>query len=163
MLQKRLAWALFTLLLSTLVYCQPTELIWAFLFRKLSNFTHPPPPRLTNDIVEGMLETALMLLIQLFIFPLVLFIILHVIMRCIKTVGLEIVLLLLLLLFLLLLLLLFLLLLLLLLLFGLKKTGKLSIIFEDLSRNGLFSNRSEAPVMINQFLPEDVKYIKNKE
>ena len=30
------------LLLSTLVWCQPTELIWAFFVHKLSNF--PPPP-----------------------------------------------------------------------------------------------------------------------
>ena len=42
-LQKRLAWALFVLLLSTLVCCQPTELIWGFLFRKFSYFTPPPP------------------------------------------------------------------------------------------------------------------------
>ena len=41
-LQKRLAWALFVLLLSTLVCCQPTELIWAFLFHKFSNFTPRP-------------------------------------------------------------------------------------------------------------------------
>ena len=40
-LQKRLAWAVFVLLLSTLV-CW--ELIWVFLFHKFSNFT-PPPPR----------------------------------------------------------------------------------------------------------------------
>ena len=42
-LQKRLAWALFVLLLSTLVCCQPTELIWAsfffFLFYIYSNLT----------------------------------------------------------------------------------------------------------------------------
>ena len=42
-LQKRLAWALFVLLLSTLVCCQPTELIWVFLFHKFHNFTPPPP------------------------------------------------------------------------------------------------------------------------
>ena len=42
-LQKRLAWALFVLLLSTLVCCQSTELIWVILFQKLSNFTPPPP------------------------------------------------------------------------------------------------------------------------
>ena len=39
-LQKRLAWALFVLLLSTLVCCQPTELILGFLFHK---FPYPPP------------------------------------------------------------------------------------------------------------------------
>ena len=43
-LQKRLAWALFVLLFSTLMCCQPTELIWAFLFHKFSNFIPPPPP-----------------------------------------------------------------------------------------------------------------------
>ena len=32
----------FVLLLSILVCCQPIELIWAFLFHKLSNFTPPP-------------------------------------------------------------------------------------------------------------------------
>ena len=42
MLQKRLAWALFVFL-STLVFCQPKELIWAFLFHKFSHFTHPSP------------------------------------------------------------------------------------------------------------------------
>ena len=42
-LQKRLARALFVLLLSTLACYQPTELIWAFLFRKFFNFTAPPP------------------------------------------------------------------------------------------------------------------------
>ena len=36
--QKRLAWALFALLLSTLVCCLPTELIG---FHKFSNFTPP--------------------------------------------------------------------------------------------------------------------------
>ena len=43
-LQKRLAWALFVLLLSTLVCCQPTELIWACLFQEFFNFTPPPSP-----------------------------------------------------------------------------------------------------------------------
>ena len=43
-LQKRLAWALFVWLLSTLVFCQPADLIWALLFHKFSNFTPPPPP-----------------------------------------------------------------------------------------------------------------------
>ena len=38
-MRKQLAWALFVLLLSTLVCCLPTELIWAFLFHKFSNFT----------------------------------------------------------------------------------------------------------------------------
>ena len=33
---QKLAWALFVLLLSTFVCCQPTELIWAFLFHKFS-------------------------------------------------------------------------------------------------------------------------------
>ena len=47
-LQKRLAWALFVLLLSTLVCCQPTELIWVFLFHKFSNFT--PPPQADNHM-----------------------------------------------------------------------------------------------------------------
>ena len=41
---KYFTWALFVLLLSTLVCYQPTELIWAFLFHKLSHFTPPPPP-----------------------------------------------------------------------------------------------------------------------
>ena len=40
-LQKRLAWALFVLLLSTLV-CKPTELIWVFLFHN-SNFYSSRP------------------------------------------------------------------------------------------------------------------------
>ena len=38
-LQKRLAWALFVLLLLTLVCCQPTKLIWCFI-----NFPILPPP-----------------------------------------------------------------------------------------------------------------------
>ena len=38
---KRLAWALFVLLLSTLVCCQPTELICAFFL-----FHNPPPPHI---------------------------------------------------------------------------------------------------------------------
>ena len=43
-LQKRLAWALFVLLLSTLLCCQPTELILGFfLFHIFSSFTFPPP------------------------------------------------------------------------------------------------------------------------
>ena len=37
-LQKRLAWALFVLLLSTLVCCQPKELIWAFFFFCFLNY-----------------------------------------------------------------------------------------------------------------------------
>ena len=37
----RLARALFVLLLSTLMCCQPAELIWLFLFHKLSIFTSP--------------------------------------------------------------------------------------------------------------------------
>ena len=41
-LQKRPAWALFVLLFSSLVCCQPTELIWDFLFHTFSNFTLPP-------------------------------------------------------------------------------------------------------------------------
>ena len=45
MLQKRLAWALFVLLLSTLVCCQPTELIWAF-FCFINFPILPPPPSL---------------------------------------------------------------------------------------------------------------------
>ena len=44
-LQKRLAWALFVLLLSTLVCCQPTELIWVFLFHQFSNCYPPNAPR----------------------------------------------------------------------------------------------------------------------
>ena len=44
-LQKRLAWALFVLLLSTLVCCQRTELIWAFfLFHTyIFQFYSPSP------------------------------------------------------------------------------------------------------------------------
>ena len=37
-----------------LVWCQPIELIWAFLcllFHKFSNFTHPPPPGGDNYLV----------------------------------------------------------------------------------------------------------------
>ena len=41
--KARLAWALFVLLLSTLLYCQPTDLIWAFWFHQFSNFAPPPP------------------------------------------------------------------------------------------------------------------------
>ena len=37
--KKRLACVLFVLLLSTLVCCQPTEFIWAFLFQKFCHFT----------------------------------------------------------------------------------------------------------------------------
>ena len=45
MLQKRLAWALFVLLLSTLVCCQPTELILGFIFCCINfQFYSPPPP-----------------------------------------------------------------------------------------------------------------------
>ena len=40
-LQRRLAW-LFVLLLSTLLCCQPTELIWVFLFHIFPIL--PPPP-----------------------------------------------------------------------------------------------------------------------
>ena len=40
-LQKRQAWALFVLLLSTLVCCQSTELIWAFFVSYIVQF-HPP-------------------------------------------------------------------------------------------------------------------------
>ena len=48
-LQKRLAWALFVLLLSTLVCCQPTELILGFLlFHKFS--IYPPPPTHTHRV-----------------------------------------------------------------------------------------------------------------
>ena len=39
--RKLLAWALFVLLFSTLICCQATELIWAFLFHNFSNFTPP--------------------------------------------------------------------------------------------------------------------------
>ena len=42
-LLKLLAWHLCVLLLSTPVCCQPSELIWAFLFHKFYNFTPPPP------------------------------------------------------------------------------------------------------------------------
>ena len=44
LLQKRLAWPLFVLLLATLVFCQPIELILGSFFfsHKLSNFTPPP-------------------------------------------------------------------------------------------------------------------------
>ena len=38
-----LAWALFVLLLSTLVCCQSTELIWGFLFHKFPILLPPPP------------------------------------------------------------------------------------------------------------------------
>ena len=38
-------WALFVLLLSTLVCCQPTEFILVFSFHKFFNFTPPLPPR----------------------------------------------------------------------------------------------------------------------
>ena len=51
-LQKRLAWALFVLLLSTLVCCQPTELILVWFF---SNFT-PPPPQIAKCLSECSLE-----------------------------------------------------------------------------------------------------------
>ena len=51
-LQKRLAWALFVLFLSTLVCCQLTELMWVFfLFHKFSNFT-PPPQDLKTTIFK---------------------------------------------------------------------------------------------------------------
>ena len=40
--QKRLAWALFVLLFSTLVCCQPTELIWVFLFHIYFPILLPP-------------------------------------------------------------------------------------------------------------------------
>ena len=43
-LQKRLTWALFVLFLSTLMCCQPTDLIWAFLFHKFQ-FYSPLPSR----------------------------------------------------------------------------------------------------------------------
>ena len=39
--------ALFVLLLSTLVCCQPTELIWAFLF--INFFVLSPPPQLSSS------------------------------------------------------------------------------------------------------------------
>mgnify|MGYP003571741546 CR=1 FL=1 len=38
------AWAWFVLLLSTLVCCQPTELIWVSFFIYFINFTILPPP-----------------------------------------------------------------------------------------------------------------------
>ena len=50
---KRLAWALFVLLLSTLVCRQRTELIWSFLFHKFSNFTfqfYSPRPIWTTRV-----------------------------------------------------------------------------------------------------------------
>ena len=48
-----LAWALFVLFLSTLVCCQPIELIWVFfLFHKFSNFT-PPPPKVVVGVPES--------------------------------------------------------------------------------------------------------------
>ena len=43
--QKRLAWALFVLLLSTLVCCQPTELILGYFVKKKKFQFPPPPPR----------------------------------------------------------------------------------------------------------------------
>ena len=43
-LQKRLALALFVLLLSTLMCCQPTELILGFFFFLLHKFSILPPP-----------------------------------------------------------------------------------------------------------------------
>ena len=52
-LQKRLAWALFGLLLSALVCCQPT---WFWVFFYFINFTillPPPPPKVTTLWVEN--------------------------------------------------------------------------------------------------------------
>ena len=43
--QKRLTWVCFVLLLSTLVCCQPTELIWAFCH----NFSNFNPPGFEDD------------------------------------------------------------------------------------------------------------------
>ena len=40
---NQLTWALFVLL-TTLVCCQPTKLIWAFFFLKFFQFPPPPPP-----------------------------------------------------------------------------------------------------------------------
>ena len=37
-------------LLPTLVCCQPTELIWVFLFHKLSSFTPPPLSQVERDL-----------------------------------------------------------------------------------------------------------------
>ena len=47
----RSAWALFVLLLSTLVCCQPTELIWCFFFCFITFpiLLPPPPPGYRND------------------------------------------------------------------------------------------------------------------
>ena len=59
-LHKRLAWALFVLLLSTLVCYQPTELIWALLFHKLSNFT-PPPFHLSQRFVSQVSKSKTLL------------------------------------------------------------------------------------------------------
>ena len=42
--------ALFVLLLSTLVCCQPTELFGLFLFNKFSNFTPPPSTGIHGDV-----------------------------------------------------------------------------------------------------------------
>ena len=49
-LQKRLVWALFVLLISTLMCCQPTELIWGFLFHTFSIFPPPPPKPLFDPV-----------------------------------------------------------------------------------------------------------------
>ena len=55
-LHKRLAWTLFVLLLSTLVCCQPTELISAsFLFHKF----YPPPPSAHVDKAEQIFRGGL--------------------------------------------------------------------------------------------------------
>ena len=43
LLHRNSLWALFVLLLSTLVCCQPTELILGSFFHELSNLTPPPP------------------------------------------------------------------------------------------------------------------------
>ena len=56
-LQKRLAWALFALLLSTLVCCQPTELILSFfLFHKF--FILPPPPHPQRALSHAKVQEA---------------------------------------------------------------------------------------------------------
>ena len=52
MLQKRLAWAFFVLLFSTLVCFQPTELNLGFLFQKIS-FSPPPQPGDTSNRIDG--------------------------------------------------------------------------------------------------------------
>ena len=52
---KRLTWALFVSLLSTLVCFLPTELIWAFLFHKFSNFIPPPP---LSDLVLALVASV---------------------------------------------------------------------------------------------------------